>query len=589
MTIYRGSIRPETLLFRLILLLICAGTVCAGPTRIALLGDRTGTADQKVFDQVISEIMWMHPDLVINVGDLIEGPQPDEAAIQAQWDLVTASLERLRCPVYCVPGNNDIFDEASRRIYPDRTGKPAEYSFDVNGIHVVVLDNSEMNGWDELPEARRAWLEADLAAAGDAAFIIVVFHKPFWVENFTRDRPDPLHPLFVRYGVDRVFSGHYHRYLSTEKDGIRYTMIGSSGGHVGDNPYRGEYYHYGWLTVDGEQSSLAVLKHGAAAPETWLTLDHWVSQESLEECLLTLNRPRLTDSGRCAVSVRMRGGCEAVSGWYRWDLSGGNWVISPSAGRFDVMDADRRLDFAAMVTGSRYPLPRFRIGTELDGRDYETARRLCPVVSARVGRAGGEVTPDGEVTEAAWHGDDVAVIREFGGQDGEVCPTDPVEIRMVRTGDRLAVAVTARTGVTEVEPGGEPVSNPAPERDGPVFMDDCVYLMFWSGPDYREVTQIIVNSRGGVLDQKGQVPETGEGRPEMDRSWNGTFDMAVTRAADMWSAELIIPVSDLGMTGPGSPCRFNALRYQPERQALSAWMVPATFDPEDAGRLELAE
>lgn len=576
-------------------LLIGPGAAAGDDLRIAILGDRTGAADPVVFDRVVDEMNLLSPDIVINVGDLIEGPQPDAAAMQKEWDRVMVSMDRFRCPVYYVPGNNDIFCETSRRIYSERTGAAPEYAFDVGGIHVIVLDNSRMRSWDELSEERLAWLETDLKSAAAADHIFVFFHKPFWVESFKEAAPDRLHPLFVRYGVDRVFSGHYHHYITTEKDGIRYTMIGSSGGHVGDNPYRGEYYHYAWLTVSGTRTRLAVLKEGYAAPEDWLTLDDWMAQETIEKRLVKLKRPPLDGSGRSAVTMDVAAGSAVSTGKFRWDTDGTAWVISPVSGAFDVSERSRRYDFAALINGSRYPLPRLRLSMELEGRAYETTKLLYPVVTAAVAPAEGDIVWDGIPDEAAWN-QASAVLQAFADQGGGACPTDPLTIRLIRRGDTIAVAITAETNsaTDPPEPSPDPANTTengtgsAPERDGPVFMEDCVYLVFWTGPELSDMTQIVVNARGGLLDQKGRFDKNASGRPAMDRTWNGDITWAVSRGDAGWTAEMAVSMTDLGWTDSGAVCGFNAMRYQPEKQALSVWMVPATFDPEDAGRLELA-
>jgi len=570
-------------------------TVYGATARIAILGDRTGGADQAVFEQVIDEINRLCPDAVINVGDLIEGPQPDAASIHKEWDTVMDTMERLRCPVFYVPGNNDIFDEKSRRIYPERTGFQTEYSFDFQGIHCVVIDNSEMTGWDEMSPERMQWLERTLKEADSESLTVVFFHKPFWIDNFSEERPDRLHPLFVKYGVDRVFSGHYHHYTATEKEGVRYVMVGSSGGSIGDNAYRGEFYHYGWLTVRDMDTKFASLRTGHVLAEQWLTLEHRMAQDDLEKSLFSLQRPLMKESTeQCAVTLRINDGCAASRGVYKWNTDNTEWMISPADGEFDVSENDQIFKFAALKRGSQYPLPRLHVSTELQARDFEMSRTLSPTRYVTAGYSEEPITCDGVLNEAVWEDGSVAVLDDFGGRDGGAAGTDPVVVRLVQSnvnsGDRLAIGITAAgpQATEKAEDSTENAWTDNVKRDGPVFMDDCVYLFFWTGNDNRQIIQVVVNEHGGLLDQRGRFEKDTSGRPDMDSTWNADIDYAVQRVDSHWCAELLIPFGDLGVSSRDRCFRVNALRYQPGRKGMSVWVVPATFDPKDAGRIELS-
>ena len=88
-------------------------------------------------------------------------------------------------------------------------------------------------------------------------------HRPWWAEAITAGRPDPLHDLFVAHGVDLVLTGHWHRHAYQRIDGIKYVVVGSSGGGVSgvSDPQRGSAAEFVWITVDGGKLALTT-HHG---------------------------------------------------------------------------------------------------------------------------------------------------------------------------------------------------------------------------------------------------------------------------------------------------------------------------------------
>lgn len=43
------------------------------PVRFAIIGDRVGSAQPGIYEEIVSEIERLRPDFVVNVGDMIEG------------------------------------------------------------------------------------------------------------------------------------------------------------------------------------------------------------------------------------------------------------------------------------------------------------------------------------------------------------------------------------------------------------------------------------------------------------------------------------------------------------------------------------
>ncbi|KPJ49976.1 hypothetical protein AMJ40_04300 [candidate division TA06 bacterium DG_26] len=220
------------------------------PVRFAVIGDRTGGHEPGIYGQIVNEVERMKPDFVLTVGDMIEGYTDDTVAVKQEWDEYRGLLQPLTVPVYFTSGNYDIWDSTSLGLYQRIIGN-AYYSVDLEGIHFVFLDNSRYYTVDAFPGEQIEWLVADLERNMGARYTFVFFHIPYWIETIAEDEADTLHSLFVKYGVDAVFTGHYHSYFSGEFDGIIYTGVGSSGGACSPGP-TGLQYHFVWVTVDSD-------------------------------------------------------------------------------------------------------------------------------------------------------------------------------------------------------------------------------------------------------------------------------------------------------------------------------------------------
>ena len=227
----------------------------------AILGDRTGNAVPGVYEQITKEIAARRPQFVINVGDTIQGL--DDATAVSQWDAVRPLWKSFgRIPFYLVPGNHDIWSPASERIWREQTGHAPHYSFDFQGAHVTVLDNSRADG---LGADQLAYLEADLTAHPASRPKFVMFHRPFWLLPVKfQNGSFPLHQLARKYGVNYVISGHAHQFDRSEYQGVQYVMVGSSGGSLTHGNPRGTatstpeglYYGYAWVRVEGGSARL---------------------------------------------------------------------------------------------------------------------------------------------------------------------------------------------------------------------------------------------------------------------------------------------------------------------------------------------
>jgi len=206
--------------------------------RFSILGDRTGNAEPHVYESIWRDVERLHPNFVINVGDSIQGG--NDATAEAEWSSLRALWDRYKLPLYLVPGNHDIWSDASRKVYEKASGHPAFYGFNYQDAHFTVLDNSVT---ENLSDAQMEFLARDLEnnKARDPKFVF--FHKPFWLIPVKFQSSEfPFHKLAQEYGVRYVVSGHGHQYVCLKQDGIVYLEAGSSGGRL-----KGQGFEKGWF------------------------------------------------------------------------------------------------------------------------------------------------------------------------------------------------------------------------------------------------------------------------------------------------------------------------------------------------------
>jgi UDP-2,3-diacylglucosamine pyrophosphatase LpxH len=127
---------------------------------------------------------------------------------------------------YCYPQGMDI-----------QTGSRLWYRIDVGKAHFLVIDLE----WSaESYTSRQAkWLEEQLKSIPDNDWKIVMGHGFYyasgsfengwqWYDN--NETIKALTPLFEKYKVDLVFSGHAHQLELLQKAGVSYVICGGFGG-----------------------------------------------------------------------------------------------------------------------------------------------------------------------------------------------------------------------------------------------------------------------------------------------------------------------------------------------------------------------
>jgi predicted phosphodiesterase len=228
-------------------ILICFVAIClsgkgqAHPeSQFAILGDRTGEVQPGVYEQVWRETAAEKPSFVLTVGDTIQGLNNNTA--RSEW----GSIRRLllpyaSIPIYLTAGNHDVWSQESEALFKKYSRHGIHYSFDVEQVHVTVLDNSRS---DQLSADEMQFLENDLKTHANRRIKIIVSHRPSWLlPVILGDTNSRLHQLAKHYEVAYVIAGHIHQMLHFELDGVTYLSIPSAGGHLRAS----KRYEDGWF------------------------------------------------------------------------------------------------------------------------------------------------------------------------------------------------------------------------------------------------------------------------------------------------------------------------------------------------------
>ncbi len=194
--------------------------------RFAFIGD-SGTGEPRQFE-VARELLKDHGkfpfDFVIMMGDNIYGGQ-QPIDFKRKFEEPYKPLLDAGVKFYASLGNHD---DPNQRLYkPFNMDGKRYYNFKEGNAEFFALDSNYMDA------TQLDWVGKQLSGSS-ATWKICYFHHPLYSHG--RDHgPDvdlrrELEPLFEKYGVNVVMSGHEHSYERLKpQNGIAYFVLGNSG------------------------------------------------------------------------------------------------------------------------------------------------------------------------------------------------------------------------------------------------------------------------------------------------------------------------------------------------------------------------
>lgn len=211
------------------------------PVRLWVLGDfGTGSVrQQQAYDSFKRATQTRRPDLWVWLGDNAYSFGRDDEFQRWVFDYYPDHLRNL--PFVATPGNHDYHDDVNDfnipyyalTTHPKQgeaggvpSGSASYYSLDYGPVHLISLDSFGNEAgrhriWDTTG-TQIQWLKRDLAA-NKKPWTIIFFHHPPYTQgsrNSDTERDlvlnrERLTPIFERYDVDLVLSGHSHVYERT--------------------------------------------------------------------------------------------------------------------------------------------------------------------------------------------------------------------------------------------------------------------------------------------------------------------------------------------------------------------------------------
>jgi 3',5'-cyclic AMP phosphodiesterase CpdA len=241
--------------------------------RFAVFGDSgSGKTAQYQLAKLIEKYAV---DMILHTGDVVYFDGEDKHYREKFYLPYRTLLDRI--PIFPVMGNHDYETQKGQPWLDNFFLPEAErfYSFDYGNAHFTALDSNRINA------ATARWLEQDLAKT-EQTWKFVFFHEPPFSNKEDRTGSAGARnlwlPLFAKYKVDIVFSGHDHMYTRFKaRAGVLYIVEGTGGYSLYKaNPHArhveftdNSEFGFGLVEVDGPRLVFRHVKASGAYVDTF--------------------------------------------------------------------------------------------------------------------------------------------------------------------------------------------------------------------------------------------------------------------------------------------------------------------------------
>ena len=275
----------------------------------AVFSDLTGGERPRIFDVAVAQLNLLRPELILCVGDLIEGDHQNLQELNQQWDVYDARTARAKAPVFYVGGNHDLSGKDMQLTWDERYGK-RYYHFVYKNVLFLVLDTEDNSPErvEEIASARREAIrqldeggsEEDFAKSAygqmpernygnigkeqseyferaisenpDVHWTFLFMHKAPWKFEAEQNHFESIENALAGKSYT-LFHGHEHAYEHESRNGNDYIQLATTGGVQLDKEGRG-VDQVVLVTVDENSASVAnVLLEGILDKTGHIPLD----------------------------------------------------------------------------------------------------------------------------------------------------------------------------------------------------------------------------------------------------------------------------------------------------------------------------
>jgi hypothetical protein len=238
--------------------------------RFAIVTDRTGGARAGVFEKAVDQLNMMQPEFVVCVGDLVQGYTKEGDKLDKQWAEFNGFVKKLEMPFFYLPGNHDITNKVGEKRWQDQFGR-TYYHFLYKNVLFLMLNSEDPpgeKGGGAFGAAQIAYAKKVLQENKGVRWTLVLFHRPVWTyPNMDKTGWLPIEEA-LQGRKYTVLAGHKHNYELTVRLGMKYIMLGTTGGSskLRGTPF-GELDHIMWVTMKDSGPVLCNLATEGILPE----------------------------------------------------------------------------------------------------------------------------------------------------------------------------------------------------------------------------------------------------------------------------------------------------------------------------------
>ena len=192
-------------------------------------------SSHEIHKVIINQITSLHPDLVINTGDMVT-----IGMLSRSWTTFFKELAPLgKTPFYPALGNHDVIGISGEKVFKKHfpkiyklSGGKTYYSFtypDTNPeIHFIILDSQQSL---KLDSQQSRFLASEIEKP-NPKFKILAFHHPPYspgAHGDTESTKKAISPYMNNTGLRLVLNGHDHLYARQKVGNVWFVVAGGGG------------------------------------------------------------------------------------------------------------------------------------------------------------------------------------------------------------------------------------------------------------------------------------------------------------------------------------------------------------------------